>query len=116
MNFSPWMLTALIVGTSGLSAPALATPRALQTKPQTMADALAVEHHSPDHLNRLAGQLGQRVGRRDSVAGSTIADQIPFLDDLIGNFLDEAGEFKLPLGLTVYDAMGTTSVGLSGRF
>lgn len=36
--------------------------------------------------------------------------------DFLEPFLDEDGEVNLPLGLTVFDAMGATSVGFGGEF
>ncbi|PSR18960.1 hypothetical protein C8255_04790 [filamentous cyanobacterium CCP3] len=80
----------------------------------TMADALAVENHSQESLDRLASEVGQRVGPQEGNGISELADslQMPFLNDLV----DESGEVNLPLGLTVYDAMGTTSVGFGSKF
>lgn len=79
-----------------------------------MADALAVEQHSQDSLNRVANELDQQVGRQDSSGITDLAESLnlPILNDLI----DESGELNLPLGLTVYDAMGTTSVGFGSKF
>ncbi len=79
-----------------------------------MADALAVEQHSQDSLNRVADELNQQVGRQDSSGITDLAESLnlPILNDLI----DESGELTLPLGLTVYDAMGTTSVGFGSKF
>ncbi|MDB9526615.1 hypothetical protein PN498_11485 [Oscillatoria sp. CS-180] len=36
--------------------------------------------------------------------------------DLLNQFVDEDGDVNLPLGLTVFEAMGTTSVGFGGDF
>lgn len=79
-----------------------------------MADALAVEQHSQASLNRVANGLNQRVGRQDRSGITDLAESLnlPILNDLI----DESGEVNLPLGLTVYDAMGTTSVGFGSKF
>ncbi|WP_156119868.1 hypothetical protein [Leptolyngbya sp. KIOST-1] len=92
----------------------MAAPHDLQPTPLTMAEALAVERHSQGNLDRLANEVGQRVGRQESSNTETLLDslQIPFLNDL----LDESGSLNLPLGLTVYDAMGTTSVGFGSTF
>ncbi|MBD1875920.1 hypothetical protein H6F75_20775 [Nodosilinea sp. FACHB-131] len=79
-----------------------------------MADALAVEQRDQDSLNRVANQLDQRVGRQESSGITDLAESLnlPILNDLV----DESGEVNLPLGLTVYDAMGTTSVGFGSKF
>ncbi|MBD2231624.1 hypothetical protein [Phormidium tenue] len=79
-----------------------------------MADALAVEQRDQDSLNRVASELDQRVGRQESSGITDLAESLnlPILNDLV----DESGEVNLPLGLTVYDAMGTTSVGFGSKF
>lgn len=114
MNTSHWLMAAAVLGTCGLPMEAVASPQELQTTPQTMADALAVEQHSQDSLTRLANQVGRQVGPQESSETNEFLESlnIPLLNDL----LDESGELKLPLGLTVYDAMGTTSVGFGTRF
>ncbi|MBW4461290.1 MAG: hypothetical protein KME47_13780 [Nodosilinea sp. WJT8-NPBG4] len=79
-----------------------------------MADALAVEQRNQDSLNRVASDLDQRVGRQENSGITDLAESLnlPILNDLV----DESGEVNLPLGLTVYDAMGTTSVGFGSKF
>jgi hypothetical protein len=109
-------MAATVLGFCSLPFQAMANPQDLQTTPLTMADALAVERHSQDSLDRLAGQLGNRLGQSSNSALPDLAEQLPFIDDLIGNFVDESGDVRLPMGLTVYDAMGTTSVGFGGTF
>ncbi|WP_155523728.1 hypothetical protein [Nodosilinea nodulosa] len=114
MHYSYWLAAAAVLGICGTSTAAMAASQDLETTPQTMADALSVERHSQESLNRLADELGQQVGPQENADSGNQANslQIPFLD----NFLDESGELKLPLGLTVYDAMGATSVGFGSKF
>lgn len=114
MYYSYWLAAAAALGLCALPRQALAAPHDLQTTPQTMADALAVEQHNQDSLNRIAGELDQQVGRQESSGITDLAESLnlPILNDLI----DESGELNLPLGLTVYDAMGTTSVGFGSKF
>lgn len=56
------------------------------------------------------------INETDSEAAETtdLADVLGagFLEGLV----DEDGEVNLPLGITVFDAMGTTSVGFGGSF
>lgn len=113
MYYSYW-LAAAVLGLCALPGQALATPQDLQTTPQTMADALAVEQHSQDSLNRVADELNQQVGRQESSGITDLAESLnlPILNGLV----DESGEVNLPLGLTVFDAMGTTSVGFGSKF
>lgn len=114
MNISRWLIAAAALGVCGLPTQAVASPQALQTTPLTMADALAVEQHSQDRLTGLANEVGQQVGPQSGSKNSDFLESlnIPLLNDL----LDESGELRLPLGLTVYDAMGTTSVGFGTNF
>ncbi|MGB3309194.1 MAG: hypothetical protein WBG32_10465 [Nodosilinea sp.] len=114
MNYSYWIAAAAALGICGVPIQAMAAPQDLQTTPMTMADALAVERHSQASLDHLANEVDQRVGRQESGGIGELADslQMPFLNDLV----DESGELNLPLGLTVYDAMGTTSVGFGSKF
>jgi predicted nucleic acid-binding protein len=79
-----------------------------------MADALTPERQSQESLNRLAGAMGRHTGRQESSGVTDLATSlnIPLLNELI----DESGEIRLPMGLTVYDAMGTTSVGFGSKF
>lgn len=114
MNTSHWFAAAAMLGVYGLPMQAIASPQELTTTPQTMADALAVEHHSPARLTRLANDMSQQVGSQENGENTDSLESlnIPLLNDL----LDESGEINLPLGLTVYDAMGTTSVGFGSTF
>lgn len=106
-------MAAAALGVCSLPTQAVASPQALQTTPVTMADALAVEQHSQSRLTRFANEVGQQVGPQASSENTDLESlDIPLLDDL----LDESGELQLPLGLTVYDAMGTTSVGFGTSF
>jgi hypothetical protein len=114
MYYSYWLATATVLGLCALPGQAQAAPRDLQTTPQTMADALAVEQHDQDSLNRVANELNQQVGRQESSGITDLAESLnlPILNDLV----DESGELTLPQCLTVYDAMGTTSVGFGSKF
>ncbi|PZV09981.1 MAG: hypothetical protein DCF32_01030 [Leptolyngbya sp.] len=114
MYYSYWLAAAAALGLCVLPGQALAAPHDLQTTPQTMADALAVEQRNQDSLNRVANELNQQVGRQESSGITDLAESLnlPILNDLV----DESGELNLPLGLTVYDAMGTTSVGFGSKF
>ncbi|WOD40728.1 hypothetical protein [Nodosilinea sp. E11] len=114
MHTSHWLAAAAVLGSCSLPVQAMASPHDLQTTPLTMADALVAEHHSQDRLNQLADAMSRQVGRQEDSEITDFAKSlnIPLLNDL----LDSSGEFRLPLGLTVYDAMGTTSVGFGSEF
>ncbi len=118
MQYLPWLAAALTVGICGLPLQAMASSRDLPTTPVSMADIVGGEQHSQDRLDRLARDMGRQVGRQDDNNSNNLAQSldIPLLNDLLGDLLDESGELKLPLGLTVYDAMGTTSIGFGSRF
>ncbi len=92
----------------------MAKPHVLQPTPVTMADALTPQRQSQENLNRLASEMGLQTGRQDASGGSdlTTSLNIPLLNELI----DDSGEVRLPMGLTFFDAMGTTSVGFGSKF
>ncbi len=114
MNTSQWLIAAAALGVCSLPIRAVASPQELQITPLNMADALAVDQHSQASLTRFANEVGQQVGPQGSRESTESLESlnIPLLNDL----LDESGELQLPLGLTVYDAMGTTSVGFGTNF
>ncbi len=68
---------------------------------------------SNDRLERLADEIQRRMNPPED-SFTTVNDVIPA--GLLDGLLDEDGELNLPLGLTVYDAMGTTSVGIGTDF
>ncbi|MGF1570154.1 MAG: hypothetical protein ACFCVD_19135 [Nodosilinea sp.] len=114
MHYSTWLTATILLGASGVSLPALANTTAdLQPKPLSMVDMLVTEQHNPDSLNRLAERLNLQIRAGDDDT-TTITDalQSPLLDGLV----DENGDVNLPLGLTVFDAMGATSVGFGSKF
>jgi hypothetical protein len=116
MRYLPWFTAALTLGVFALPLQATASPRHLQTTPVRMADVLGSEQHSQDRLDRLARDMERQVGRQDDSNDLAQSLDIPLLNDLLGDLLDESGELRLPLGLTVYDAMGTTSIGFGSSF
>ena len=117
MRYAPWLLTAILLGLgSGLS-PAWANPPVdLSTNAVSlsMSDMVAGdEPHSRATLNRLANQMTLQINAPDNSASAGLEElHLPFLDAL----LDEDGSLNLPLGLTVYSAMGDTSIGFGSKF
>ncbi len=118
MRYLPWLAATLTLGVCGLPLQAMASSQDLQTTSVSMADVVRGEQHSQDRLDRLARDIGRQVGRQGDVNSNDLAQplDIPLLNDLLGDLLDESGELRLPLGLTVYDAMGTTSIGFGSNF
>ncbi len=78
-----------------------------------MAEALAADTPSDAELAQLAEQINHRL-RHSEPSSPSILDvlPLPFLEDI----LDEEGNLHLPMGLTVYNTMGDTSVGFSSEF
>jgi hypothetical protein len=120
MRYTPWLLTALpLVLISGLS-PARANPSVdLSTNAISisMSDVvLGDAPHSPVTLNRLANQMTLQINAPNAPgqpASFGLEElNLPFLDDL----LDEDGNVQLPLGLTLYNTMGDTSIGFGSKF
>lgn len=118
MHNSIWLLAAAVLGVGSVPTAALASGPTPADQPLgTMAGTAEPEHPSPERLNRVADDIHQRMGgSQTSTTSITDAFQSPFLDDLLDGLLDERGELNLPLGLTVYDAMGTTSIGFGTKF
>lgn len=118
MQYLPWLAATVTLGMFSLPLPASASPHDLQPTPVSMADVLGGEQHSQARLDRLARDMGRQVGRQDDSNRNDLVQSldIPLLNDLLGDLLDESGEVRLPLGLTVYDAMGTTSIGFGSSF
>jgi len=70
--------------------------------------------YSPDMLQAVASNINQSNQ-------STAADDTPDIGDLVDlsfveQFIDEDGNLDLPLGITVYEAMGQTSIGFGAEF
>ena len=70
-------------------------------------------HYSPDLLQSVAHNINS--------ANQPDVENTPDISDLIDlsfieQFIDEDGNVDLPLGITVYEAMGTTSIGFGGDF
>lgn len=66
-----------------------------------------------DNLEVVAEQINRSMGATDD-STETVMDLIDssFLDGLV----DENGEVKLPLGITVFNTMGDMSVGFGSDF
>jgi hypothetical protein len=78
-----------------------------------MVEALRVDPHSPEHLNRMADHLQLQINTANTVdAGSLDLRQVP----LVGEMIDDEGNLNLPLGLRVYNTMGDTSIGFGSKF
>jgi hypothetical protein len=137
----PNKLTYLTVG-STVSLSVISLPAQAQTT-GTAADLLPLDAQAvtvdtvPDSLKNVAPpvstSLRPEVTYRPALL-QTVAHQInhgprpseervdtPDIGDLIDlsfveQFIDDNGNVDLPLGITVYEAMGTTSIGFGGDF
>ena len=115
MNHSLWLATTLVFGLGSVSQTAWAnTPEETTEPPTTMEEVVVIEPQRSANLTRIAEQINRQLGAEEEDNLTTIDSIIPdgFLDGLV----DENGEVNLPLGLTVYDAMGTTSIGFGSKF
>lgn len=79
-----------------------------------MSEALRVDPHSPEHLNRLADHLQLQI------EAASAGDEVDSFDlrqvPLIGDMIDEKGNLTLPLGLMVHNIMGDTAIGFGSEF
>jgi hypothetical protein len=109
-----WLTTTLLIGLGGISSSARANPSADNIKLlPAMAEVVMVDRQNAATLTRVAEQINLQLNAQDESL-PTIADLIP--EGLFDDLVDENGEVNLPLGITVYDAMGTTSVGFGTQF
>ena len=114
MNNLIWMTATAIVGVNVFATPIHAN--ALRPVPRRVPSMAAVVVFGPERdavMNRLVENIEHSM-QPENNGITTIEDvlQSPALDGL----LDERGDVNLPLGLTVYDAMGATSVGFGTKF
>jgi hypothetical protein len=86
--------------------------------PDNAAQLLPLESRSvivevdPELYKSAATQVNNFDPEQSESSDLVDALGVDFLDD----FVDENGDVDLPLGITVFDAMGTTSVGFGGDF
>ena len=67
----------------------------------------------PDRLQTVAAQINQATfGEKEPQENVLDVGNMPWLE----SFIDENGEAKLPLGLTVFSTLGDPSVGFGGSF
>jgi hypothetical protein len=115
MKYFPWLTTGLFLAVGTLPLPALANA-ANSVDPdrsRSMADVVDSNPTNAASLNRLADQINRRInGSNHRAPQGFEALQLPFLNE----FMDNEGNLTLPLGLTVYDTMGTTSIGFGSKF
>lgn len=114
MKTYPWLIALAVLGLSSGAFPAWAEPTLEPPVAVSMTDVLQAAPHSADHLNHLAGRIQRRMTATNSPEAMTTLDfsQIP----VVGDLLDEEGNLDLPLGLTVYNTMGDTSIGFGSKF
>jgi hypothetical protein len=115
MNNSIWFAATAMIGVGGFAMPAQAD--SLQPMPRrapSMQEVVVLGPARSVTLDRLAQDIQQNIQApaEDNVTTIDEAFQSSFIDD----FLDDNGDFSLPLGLTVYDTMGDTSIGFGTQF
>ncbi|NJL44892.1 MAG: hypothetical protein HC922_02335 [Leptolyngbyaceae cyanobacterium SM2_3_12] len=113
MRYLTWLTATALTGLSGTTLPALGSPSAtLEPKPITMVEMLTPQTPSASSLDQLAREMQRRMESGAEPASAIDIAQFPWLDAL----LDDNGEVNLPLGITVFDTMGATSVGFGSKF
>lgn len=111
-------ITAAFLLSCAVSLPAWADS-ALASEPElarvstSMSDVLPSDPLSAEELDQLASRLNQNLSQANAPAPSALDSlDLPFIADLI----DDEGNLSLPLGITVFNTMGDTSVGFSSKF
>lgn len=110
---SPWLVALAMVGLSSGALPAWAShPLEAQTS-ASMLETLPPASHDAQHLNQIADHIQHQMNTADDALPMVIDfQQLP----LVGNFMDKEGNLTLPLGLTLYNTMGDTSIGFGTQF
>lgn len=70
--------------------------------------------YSPEMLNAVASNINRTNQGSDEDDTPDIGDLIDL--SFVEQFIDEDGNVDLPLGITVYEAMGQTSIGFGTEF
>lgn len=70
--------------------------------------------YSPEMLQTIANNINQANRSTDEPDTPDIGDLVDL--SFFEQFIDEDGNVDLPLGITVYEAMGQTSIGFGGEF
>jgi hypothetical protein len=115
MNNLTWFTATVMIGLGGFAIPAHAD--SLQPVPRrapSMQELVILGPERATTLNRLVVDIEENI-QASGEDGITTVDDV-LRSTFINDFLDENGEFNLPLGITVYDTMGDTSVGVSTQF
>ena len=82
--------------------------------PSASASIRPETSYSPDLLRSVADNVNGGNQEEEEDDTPDIGDLIDL--SFIEQFIDENGDVNLPLGITVYEAMGTTSIGFGGKF
>ena len=70
--------------------------------------------YNPEMLNAVASNINQANQSSDEDDTPDIGDLVDL--SFVEQFVDEDGNVDLPLGITVYEAMGQTSIGFGTEF
>ncbi|MGF1459343.1 MAG: hypothetical protein ACFBSG_09990 [Leptolyngbyaceae cyanobacterium] len=70
--------------------------------------------YRPEMLHAVAREINGEQQASESTETPDIGDLVDL--SFIEQFIDEDGNIDLPLGITVYEAMGKTSIGFGGEF
>lgn len=70
--------------------------------------------YRPEMLQAIASNINQTNQASDAAATPDIGDLVDL--SFVEQFIDEDGNVDLPLGITVYEAMGQTSIGFGAEF
>ncbi len=108
---SPWLMALAMVGFGSGLCPASANLSLDALTPMSIMEALRPETPSTQHLDRVADQIQRQMVAPDDALALDFR-QLP----LVGSLMDKRGNLNLPLGLTVYNTMGDTTIGFGTQF
>lgn len=111
-KLSTVLSTFSLLSVLAMSLPAEANPRDNAAQLLPLESRSVIVQVDPDLYKSVAYEINTDEPTQSDSRGIADALGAGFLEDLV----DDNGDVNLPLGITVFDAMGTTSVGFGGDF
>ncbi len=108
------LTTVSTLSLSVLSLPALAEPDGSNSSQLLPLEAQTMTVETdPNRLETVTDDINESA-RPEKEDSTDITDVLGA--DFVDDFVDEDGDVKLPMGLTVFSSLGTTSIGFGSDF
>jgi hypothetical protein len=109
------LATAACVAILSVASSAQADDSSGKTNVASSLLPLEVRSVAAQNDDTLMGSVEDRINSPEAAQDNSEATDV-LGAGLVDDFMNENGDINLPLGLTVFDAMGTTSIGVGGSF